>query len=484
MKRRVLPFGLREPVRKVLNSLCERGIICPVDASKWATPIVTPLKADVRTPRICGDYRLTLNTRLLQRTCTTEEPEDVLQQLAGSVCFSKIDLQDAYLQIPLGDVSSELTTINTPFGLFRYKFLPFGLSVSPAIFQDVMNKLVAGIEGVVVYQDDIIVFGPDKAAHTERLLALLGRSANANVAINPKKCLFSVDHFTCLGYEVNGQGFKPDSKRLLPLINAPSPKNHEQLRSILGGLQYYSRFIPNFSTKANVLFDLQNSKVFNWTSNHEKVLRLLLEFLKTDAILRPFSPKLHTTVITDASPTGIGAVLEQEGKPVVCISRRLSDAEKGYAQTQREALAVYWAVRRLHKYLFGLKFTIVTDHEALKFIYDPKKSIGRSSAAMVQRWSIFHSAYNYTIEHRNANHIPHVDFLSRYSAAETYSNSSCLLAQPLPICRSILIRDTRKYFGSVIIALRKGWRRDIRKQFPVFYARREELGTTPDGCCA
>ena len=115
------------------------------------------------------------------------------------MCFSKIDLQDAYLQIPLDDASSELTTINTPFGLFRYKFLPFGLSVSPAIFQDVMNKIVAGIEGVVVYQDDIIVYGPDKATHTDRLLALLGRLANVNVAINPKKCLFSVDHFTCLG---------------------------------------------------------------------------------------------------------------------------------------------------------------------------------------------------------------------------------------------------------------------------------------------
>ena len=481
MKRRVLPFGLREPVRKVLKSLCERGILCPVAASKWATAIVTPLKADGMTPRICGDYRLTLNTRLLQRTCTTEEPEDVLQRLAGSVCFSKIDLQDAYLQIPLDDASSELTTINTPFGLFRYKFLPFGLSVSPAIFQDVMNKIVAGIEGVVVYQDDIIVYGPDKATHTDRLLALLGRLANVNVAINPKKCLFSVDHFTCLGYEINGQGFKPDPKRLSPLIKAPSPTNHEQLRSLLGALQYYSRFIPNFSKTANILFDLQNSKAFNWSPEHEKVLRFLLEFLRTDAILQPFSPKLHTSVITDASPTGIGAILEQEGKPVICISRRLSDAEKGYAQTQREALAVYWAIRRLHKYLFGLKFTIVTDHEALKFIYDPKKSIGRSSAAMVQRWNIFLSAYDYTIEHRNGNQIPHVDFLSRYSAAEAPSNSNCLLAQPLPICRSILIQDTRKYFGSVIIALRKGWRPDVRKRFPVFYARREELSTTPDG---
>jgi transposase InsO family protein len=175
-------------------------------------------------------------------------------------------------------------------------------------------------------------------------------------------------------------------------------------------------------------------------------------------------------------------MLEQNGHPVLCISRRLSKAEQGYAQTHREALAVYWAVMRLHKYLFGLKFTIVTDHEALKFIYSPTSSLAKSSAAMVQRWSITLSAYNYTIEHRSAKLIPHVDYLSRTATNdECNANVDCLLLQPLPVSRSDLILNTKRHFGSVISAIKKGWSVTLKKKFPQFYARRDDLSVTPEG---
>ncbi|VDP55482.1 unnamed protein product, partial [Schistosoma mattheei] len=159
LKRRIIPYGLREAVHKTLNDLCAKGIIEPIQSSSWGTPIVTPLKSDGKTPRICGDYRLTLNSHLLKETCTTVEAVDILNRLHGSKVFSKVDLKDAYLQIPLYHSSSTLTTINTPFGLFKYNFLPFGLSCSPAIFQEVMNKVVSDFEGVEVYQDDLIGHG-------------------------------------------------------------------------------------------------------------------------------------------------------------------------------------------------------------------------------------------------------------------------------------------------------------------------------------
>ncbi|CAH8556302.1 unnamed protein product [Schistosoma haematobium] len=129
-KRRIIPYGLREAVHKTLNDLCVKGIIEPIQSSAWGTPIVTPLKSDGKTPRIC-DYRLTLNSRLLKQTCTTVEAEDILNRLHGSKVFSKVDLKDAYFQIPLDESSSILTTINATFGLFKYNFLPFGLSCSP-----------------------------------------------------------------------------------------------------------------------------------------------------------------------------------------------------------------------------------------------------------------------------------------------------------------------------------------------------------------
>ncbi|CAH8674419.1 unnamed protein product [Schistosoma rodhaini] len=394
LKRRIIPYGLPEAVHKSLNDLCAKGIIEPVQSSTWGTPIVTPLKSDGKTPRICGNYSLTLNSRLLKQTCTTMEAEDILNRLHGSKVFSKVDLKDAYLQIPFDQSLSILTTINTPFGLFKYNFLPFGLSCSPAIFQEVINKIVSDIEGFEVYQDDLIVHGADKVVHDQRLIALLRRLIEKNITVNPNKCSFNVSSFECLGYLVDGNGFKSDMKRLAPLTNAPSPKIITELRSLVGALQYYSRFIPNFSCRANCLFNILTSNSFKWGEEQESCLRSLLKFLQSDAVLRTYSPSVHSVLITDASPVGIGAVLEQEGRPVTCVSRKLSVSEQGYSQTQREALAVFWAVKRLHKYLFGKKFTIVTDHEALKFIYHPEKSFAPSSAAMVQRWSITLSAYD------------------------------------------------------------------------------------------
>ena len=483
-KRFVIPYGIRDPVFKALSELSSKGIIEQFKCSAWGTPIVTPLKSDGKTPRICGDYRLTINPRLMKQTCTTVEPEDILNKLSGSRIFSKIDLKDAYLQIPLDEASSILTTINTPFGLYKYKFLPFGLSVSPAIFQKVMNDIVSNIDGVEVYQDDIVVHAPTKELHDERLLQLFRNFVATNVAVNPKKCLFSVSNFECLGYLVDANGYKPDPNRLLPLTSAESPKNLTELRSLVGALQYYSRFIPNFSVIASPLFSLVSANQFDWTDLHEKRLREILTFLRSNAILRPFSPSLKSVLITDASPEGIGAILEQNGYPVICVSRRLTAAETGYAQTHREALAVYWSVMRLHKYLFGHKFTIISDHEALKFIFDPNKSLAKSSAAMVQRWSIALSAYDYTIEHRGAKHIQHVDYISRQSLPSPSSvdlSVDSLLVQPLPLSRNELIRDTRRYFGSVISALKRGWSSHTKRRFPSHFARRDELSVTPDG---
>ncbi|VDP85082.1 unnamed protein product [Schistosoma mattheei] len=282
LKRRIIPYGLREAVHKTLNDLCVKGIIEPIQSSAWGTPIVTPLKSDGKTPRICGDYRLTLNSRLLKQTCTTVEVEDILNRLHVSKVFSKVDLKDAHLQILLDESLSILTTINTPFGLFIYNFLPFGLSCSPVIFQEVMNKVVSDLEGVEVYQDDLIVHGSNKVVHDQRLIALLRRLFEENITVNPNKCSFFVSSFEYLGYLVDGNGFRPDMKRLAPLTNAPSPKNLTELCSLVGALQYYSRFIPNFSCRANCLF---NILTFKWSEEQESCIRSLLKFLQSDVVL-------------------------------------------------------------------------------------------------------------------------------------------------------------------------------------------------------
>ncbi|KER23612.1 hypothetical protein T265_08549 [Opisthorchis viverrini] len=234
-----------------------------------------------------GSTESSLNTGGLKLTEVRQAERDIIRMVqktvypaimlklerAGSCVFSKIDLKDAYLQIPLDEASSNPTVINTPFGLFRHNFLPFGLNVSPAVFQQVMNIIAKDLEGVETYQYDVIVHAADKATHDMRLLSLLKRFSEFNVAIHPDKRTFGVRSFSCLGYIVDGSGFKPDTRRLSPLVNAPSPTSLQELRSVLGALQYYSRFIPNFAKHASFLFDVISSYQFSWSSNHEKTLR-------------------------------------------------------------------------------------------------------------------------------------------------------------------------------------------------------------------
>ena len=164
----------------------------------------------------------------------------------------------------------------------------------------------------------------------------------------------------------------------------------------------------------------------------------------------------------------------------MCISRLLSQAEKGYSQTQKEALAVFWAVKRLHKYLFGNKFTIVTDHQAFSYVFNPKTSTSKATAAMVQRWALYLSGYDYDIKYRLGSQIPQADFLSRFSKLGA-APKICLLSEPLPMSREDLIRETKKYYHKVCSTFYRGWDSATRKRFPVLFKRREELSMSPDG---
>ncbi|VDP91295.1 unnamed protein product [Echinostoma caproni] len=232
-----------------------------------------------------------------------------------------------------------------------------------------IDEIIRGLDGVLAYQDDVIVFGKTKAEHDDRLLRLLERFSKKNVSIRASKCMFSSPELEFSGFTVDAKGYRPDPSRFPPLTELESPRNQNQLISIMGCLQYYSRFILNFATKAQPLFAAQSTTEWKWTTEYEQILRESIQMITGRPVLASFCPTKHPTLITDALDVGIGAVLERNGCPIVCISRLLNKGERGYSQTQNEALAVYWAVRCLHKYLFGLCFTMVTDHQALKYLF-------------------------------------------------------------------------------------------------------------------
>ena len=481
-KARPMPFGLRAAVENNLKDLVADGVLSPVKASSWATPIVTPLKAN-GSPRICGDYRVTINPVLKQTATTTREVEEMFAGLGGQKFFSKIDLQNAFLQLPLDEESKEFTTIHTIWGLYKFNYLPFGLSVSPGLFQQTMDYIIQGLTGTRSYQDDLLVFGASKEEHDTRLLKLLRVLNQRNVRINAEKSLIGVRQLNYLGYVIDGQGIHPDKKRILALKKAPRPTTPQQLQSLLGFAQYYAKFVPGFARIARPLFNMLSEKEFRWTRTTQGALDQLFAALINGEVLQSFQLGVESELVVDASEDAIGAVLEQRGHPVICISRRLSQAERNYSQTQREALAVVWAVKRLHKYLFAVKFRLITDHKALEYIMKPEASLAKTTSAMLQRWAIFLSAYSYDIQYRPGKQIPHADYLSRHSHHEPpeADESLALLINPLPIGRNHLINETRLVYGPILAGLRKGWSTTARKRFPDLYAKRAEMVLHADG---
>lgn len=480
-KARPLPYGLRDPVKKTLDRMEADGIVTKIECSRWATPVVTPIKTNGQ-PRVCGDYRVTINPILRRHAELTPEPEDLFSRMRDATIFSKIDLENAFLQLPLDDQSKELTTINTSFGLYAFNFLPFGTNVSPSIFQGVMNDVIKDLPNVLAYQDDLIVFSRDRKEHQEHVKALLGRLVDFNVRINKTKSVFFTDQIVYLGYLLNRDGLQPDPDKFKPILDAPEPETQEALHSILGSLQYYSRFLPSFADLAAPLFELcRKDAEFRWTNTHSNALQKLKSLIFHKK-LKLFNPNAPTSLICDASEKAIGGMLEQDGCPVICVSRKLSESETRYSQTQKEALAIHWCLKRLHKFLFGLKFTIITDHRALVHIFSPTSPVSKTTTNMLQRWALRLSQYDYDIQFQKGSKIPQADFLSRYSLHEDPPKySSALLINPLPVSPENLIQGTKESFGTVLRSLKNGWSCRARKQFREFYVNRDELSISVEG---
>lgn len=291
--------------------------------------------------------------------------------------------------------------IYNSFLILRYKRLMFGVSCAPELFQKVMDTIVAGLEGVIVYLDDCLVSGRTQEEHDFRLNALLNRFKEYGVLLNWDKCVFNVERLECLGHELSITGVKPVEGRVLAIQQFREPVNLAELRSFLGLITYVGRFIPDLATKTDSLRDLlRGGKKFHWTVSHQTAFESIKRAVGDIKHLGFFSPRDTTTLIADASPTGLGAVLvQQDGKGdhriISYASKALTDLERKYCQTEREALALVWAVDRFKLYLQGTKFKLVTDCKPLQFLFSP-----RSKPCMrIERWVLRLQSYSYEVVH-------------------------------------------------------------------------------------
>ena len=296
---------------------------------------------------------------------------DIVNKFQGAERFTKLDLKEAYHQFVLDEQSRNITTFYGPDGLYRYKRLNYGTKSAQDIPQLEMHKMLSGIPSQVNIADDILI-GGSVEEHDAALQKVLSALTSNGITVNPDKCVFDVEEVRFAGLVFNKQGIKPDPKNVKNLQDASQPTSKVELRSFLGMAGFSERFIPNFASIVHPLRQQLKENIWAWDEKCQEAFTKLQASLSEFSLLHHYVIGHDTELVVDASITGLGAVLVQRASkteafhPVMYKSRSLKEVETRYSATEREALAVRWACRKLRKYLLGApKFRIVTDHRPL-----------------------------------------------------------------------------------------------------------------------
>ena len=493
---RSVPYSIRARVGQELDRLEEAGVIRKVTHSSWAAPLVPVPKKD-GTLRLCGDYKVTINPALLVDQYPLPKPVDLMACLTGGVCFSKIDLSSAYQQMLLDDESAQLVTVNTHQGLYEFTRLPFGVASAPAVFQRAMDTILRGIPQVICYLDDILVTGRNVSEHNDHLAEVLKWLQEHGVRLKKEKCEFGVESVVYLGHRIDAKGVHTTDEKVKTIIDTPPPTNLTKLRSFLGMISYYAKFISNMSTLLHPLYTLlRANEKWRWSKEcaqaFEKAKRLLTEA----PILAHYDPERPIILATDASAYGLGAVLSQVNadgteQPISFASRTLTASERNYSQLDKEALSLMFGVRRFHNYLYGRHFKLQTDHKPLTFILGPKQGIPPLAAARLQRWAVILAGYSYDIEYRPTDAHANADGLSRLPLPDNQPEGNpedatvFMIGQleALPVRASTVAAETSvdPILKRVARHLRSGWPDRVSESLQPFWRRKEEL-SLEGGC--
>ena len=409
---RRLPQGQQEEADRQVKEMLEQGIIQP-SSSPWASPIILVKKKD-GTMRFCVDYRR-VNNVTVKDAYPLPRIDDTFDTLSGSRWFSTLDLASGYWQVELDEEAKIKSAFCVRGGLFQWKVMPFGLCNAPSTFERLMEQVFRGMHWkiLLLYLDDVIVFGQTFEEELERLEKVFQKLRVAKLKLKPKKChLFQkVVHY--LGHVVSEEGVATDPEKIETVKNWPTPENVDHVRSFLCLVSYYRRFIKNFASVARPLHRLtEKNEVFEWSEECEQAFQQLKSRLVEAPILGYPAREGEYILDTDASGFGLGGVLSQvqDGKErvIAYVSKTLNRAERNYCVTRRELLAVVKFIKHFKQYLYGREFTVRTDHAALRWLLNFKNPEGQ-----LARWIEVLSEYHFTIQHRPGRHHGNADGLSR-----------------------------------------------------------------------
>lgn len=401
-------------IENQVNEMLAHGMIRP-SKSPYNSPLwIVPKKSDSQGKakwRIVIDYRA-LNNITVDDKFPMPNIDSLFDKLGRAQYFSTIDLAKGFYQIKMEERDIAKTAFSTPLGHFEFIRMPFGLKNAPATFQRMMNHILRDYinQICVIYMDDILVFSSSLDEHLISLNKIFSALNVHNLKVQMSKCKFLAKETQFLGHIVTQNGLKPNRSKIEAIINVPIPRTVKQIKSFLGLTGYYRKFIKNYSFVAGPMIKyLKKGVRINvndplYIESFEKLKRIITN---PPLLIYPdFNKKFVLT--TDASNTALGAVLSQENKPVCYASRTLNNHEKNYSTIERELLAIVWAVKYFRPYLYGIKFSVHTDHQPLKWLASLKEPNSRLS-----RWKISLSEYEFDIEYIKGKENNVADFLSR-----------------------------------------------------------------------
>ncbi|CAH2105722.1 unnamed protein product [Euphydryas editha] len=403
---RRIPIPIEEKIEMKIKELLESDIIEEVhEPSKWISPIV-PILKDNGELRLCVDMRRA-NKAIMRENHPLPSMEHLLPKIRKAKLFSKLDIKNAFHQLELHPESRHITTFISSKGLYRYKRLMFGITCAPELFQKILEKILLKCDGAINFIDDILIYGRTEQEHDLRLQKVLQVLKENNVLLNNDKCLYKVKQVSFLGHELTSEGVRPLNKYIASVTHFRIPKTVEELQSFLGLVNYINKWIPNMATMTEPLKQLLRQKFGKntnieqfWTTEQDHAFTSLKDALTKIQTLGYYDVNDKTQVIADASPVGLGAVLVQidiKGPRIIAYGNRtLTDCERRYSQTEKEALALVWAIEHFNVFLFGKEFDLITDHKPLEVLFGAKSK----PCARIERWVLRLQAYRYNIKYK------------------------------------------------------------------------------------
>ena len=436
-KPRPVPYHLQKPLKNWLEQGVKEEIFEKVPDGEpitWCSPLVVqpkPKYTDVKKEELEAEMiRASIDMRIpnesMKRSRCVQSPkvEDFVYRLHDCKIFTKLDLRQGYHQLALDTTTRQVATFSTPWGNYRPQRLVFGAKSSQDVFDEAMFRIFGDIPHCLNQRDDILLGGRDDAEHTNVLRTVLQRARDHGITFNKEKCQFGKEQIEFFGHVFTKDGLKPSPDKVRAIKECGVPENKEAVRSFLGMAGYLDNFIKNYAAIAAPLYQLTRKETkFQWGKEEEEAFRKIQDGISSERTMAFFDPNRPIILRTEASfNEGLSAALIQKTdrgmQPVHFISRTMTETEKRYSQTEKDALAIKWAKERLRIYLLGApRFRIVTAHKPLLPLFNKVKA---KMPPRVEKWVMEMQDVDYELVYEpGKDEADPLDYLSRHPLPET-----------------------------------------------------------------